>query len=81
MWDADPDEYAAYIDTIAEARKTLVEEATSTLFPIAKDVKIQIEFNPAQVSSYRLIGYENRLLAKEDFDDDTGTATKSAPDP
>ena len=49
---------AAYIDTLSEARKVLVEEATSTLFPIAKDVKIQVEFNPALVSEYRLIGYE-----------------------
>ena len=59
---------AAYIDTVAEARKTLVEEATSTLFPIAKDVKIQVEFNPATVAEYRLIGYETRMLAREDFD-------------
>jgi Ca-activated chloride channel family protein len=61
---------AAYIDTIGEARKALVEEATSTLFPIAKDVKIQVEFNPATVSEYRLIGYETRMLAREDFDND-----------
>jgi len=61
---------AAYIDTVAEARKTLVEEATSTLFPIAKDVKIQVEFNPATVAEYRLIGYESRMLAREDFDND-----------
>jgi Ca-activated chloride channel family protein len=61
---------AAYIDTIAEARKTLVEEATSTLFPIAKDVKIQVEFNPATVAEYRLVGYETRMLAREDFDND-----------
>ena len=61
---------AAYIDTIAEARKTLVEEATSTLFPIAKDVKIQVEFNPAMVAEYRLIGYETRMLEREDFDND-----------
>ncbi|HZG47068.1 MAG TPA: VWA domain-containing protein [Allosphingosinicella sp.] len=61
---------AAYIDTIAEARKTLVEEATSTLFPIAKDVKIQVEFNPATVAEYRLIGYETRMLAREDFEND-----------
>ena len=58
---------AAYIDTLSEARKVLVEEATSTLFPIARDVKIQVEFNPALVSEYRLIGYETRLLAREDF--------------
>jgi Ca-activated chloride channel family protein len=61
---------AAYIDTLAEARKTLVEESTSTLFPIAKDVKIQVEFNPAAVSEYRLIGYETRLLNREDFNND-----------
>ena len=60
----------AYIDSIAEARKVLVREAGSTLVTIAKDVKLQVEFNPAQVASYKLIGYENRLLAKEDFNDD-----------
>ena len=58
---------AAYIDSLSEARKVLVEEATSTLFPIAKDVKIQVEFNPAAVSEYRLIGYETRMLKREDF--------------
>ena len=61
---------AAYIDTVAEARKTLVEEASSTLFPIAKDVKIQVEFNPAAVAEYRLIGYETRALNRDDFDND-----------
>lgn len=61
---------AAYIDTISEARKTLVDEASSTLFPIAKDVKIQVEFNPATVSEYRLIGYETRMLNRDDFDND-----------
>jgi Ca-activated chloride channel family protein len=61
---------AAYIDTAAEARKTLVDEATSTLFPIAKDVKIQVEFNPATVAEYRLIGYETRMLNRDDFDND-----------
>ncbi len=61
---------AAYIDTLSEARKVLVEESTSTLFPIAKDVKIQVEFNPATVSEYRLIGYETRLLNREDFNND-----------
>ncbi len=60
----------AYIDTIAEAKKVLVDELSSTLVPIAKDVKIQIEFNPRYVDSYRLIGYENRLLRAEDFNDD-----------
>lgn len=61
---------AAYIDTLSEARKTLVDEATSTLFPIAKDVKIQIEFNPATVAEYRLVGYETRMLNREDFEND-----------
>lgn len=60
----------AYVDTFSEARKTLVEQAAGTLFTIAKDVKLQIEFNPAHFDGYRLIGYENRLLAKEDFNDD-----------
>lgn len=60
----------AYIDNIQEARKVLVSEFGGTLFTIAKDVKFQIEFNPAQVKSYRLIGYENRLLNDEDFNDD-----------
>ena len=61
---------AAYIDTLSEARKTLVDEASSTLFPIAKDVKIQVEFNPGVVSEYRLIGYETRALNRDDFDND-----------
>jgi Ca-activated chloride channel homolog len=61
---------AAYIDTVREARKILVDEATSTLFPIAKDVKIQVEFNPATVAEYRLVGYETRLLNRDDFDND-----------
>ncbi|MEM7422474.1 MAG: VWA domain-containing protein [Pseudomonadota bacterium] len=61
---------AAYIDTLSEARKTLVEEAGSTLFPIANDVKIQVEFNPATVAEYRLIGYETRALNREDFNND-----------
>ncbi|MBK8287013.1 MAG: VWA domain-containing protein [Ahniella sp.] len=60
----------AYIDTLQEGHKVLVEEMSSTLFTIAKDVKIQIEFNPAQVAEYRLIGYENRMLAREDFNND-----------
>lgn len=63
-----------YIDTQNEARKVLVHELGSTLFSIAKDVKIQVEFNPATVKEYRLIGYENRMLAKEDFNDDTKDA-------
>ena len=61
---------AAYIDTIAEARKTLVEEASANLFTIAKDVKIQVEFNPATVAEYRLIGYETRILNRDDFEND-----------
>jgi Ca-activated chloride channel family protein len=61
---------AAYIDTLNEARKVLVQEAGSTMFPIAKDVKIQVEFNPATVSEYRLIGYETRMLNREDFNND-----------
>jgi Ca-activated chloride channel family protein len=60
----------AYIDNITEARKTLVSEFGGTLFTIAKDVKLQVEFNPAKVQAYRLVGYENRVLAKEDFNDD-----------
>src|SRR5262245_21318261 len=60
----------AYIDDIAEARKTLVHELGGTLITVAKDVKLQIEFNPHRVRAYRLIGYENRLLAAEDFKDD-----------
>lgn len=60
----------AYIDTLGEARKVLVDELTATLVTIASDVKIQIEFNPATVSEYRLIGYTNRILNNEDFDDD-----------
>jgi Ca-activated chloride channel family protein len=61
---------AAYIDTINEARKVLVEQVGGTLFTIAKDVKFQIEFNPARVSEYRLVGYETRLLNREDFNND-----------
>ena len=60
----------AYLDSLQEARKVLVREAGGTLVTIAKDVKIQVEFNPQTVSAYRLIGYENRLLKKEDFNDD-----------
>jgi len=60
----------AYIDNIQEARKIFVSEFAGTLFTIAKDVKIQIEFNPAHVQAYRLIGYENRMLQKEDFNND-----------
>jgi Ca-activated chloride channel family protein len=60
----------AYIDNLSEARKVLVKEFGGTLFAIAKDVKLQIEFNPAKVQAYRLVGYENRMLNKEDFNDD-----------
>ncbi len=60
----------AYIDSINEAKKVLVKEMGGTLFTIAKDVKIQVEFNPKQVQGYRLIGYENRVLANRDFKDD-----------
>jgi Ca-activated chloride channel family protein len=60
----------AYIDGIGEAKKVLVNEFGGTLFTIAKDVKLQVEFNPSKVAGYRLIGYENRMLKKEDFNDD-----------
>jgi Ca-activated chloride channel family protein len=60
----------AYIDSLTEGRKVLVEEMSGTLITIAKDVKVQIEFNPSEVESYRLIGYENRRLAAQDFNDD-----------
>jgi len=64
----------AYIDNIHEARKVLVNEIGGSLLTLAKDVKIQVEFNPAQVQAYRLVGYENRILQKEDFNDDTKDA-------
>ncbi|MDX9904252.1 MAG: von Willebrand factor type A domain-containing protein, partial [Bacteroidales bacterium] len=64
----------AYIDNIQEARRVLVQEFGGTLFTIAKDVKFQVEFNPAYVKAYRLVGYENRLLADRDFNDDTKDA-------
>jgi Ca-activated chloride channel family protein len=64
----------AYIDNIIEAKKVLINEMGATLVTIAKDVKLQVEFNPARVSSYRLIGYENRILQDRDFDDDTKDA-------
>jgi Ca-activated chloride channel homolog len=60
----------AYIDGMNEAKKVLVNEFGGTLFTIAKDVKLQVEFNPSKVQGYRLVGYENRLLNKEDFNDD-----------
>lgn len=64
----------AYIDNMQEANKVLVSEFGSTMYAVAKDVKLQIEFNPAKVQAYRLIGYETRLLEKEDFNDDTKDA-------
>jgi len=60
----------AYLDSLHEARKVLVKEAGATLVTVAKDVKIQVEFNPANVAAYRLIGYENRVLRNQDFNDD-----------
>lgn len=64
----------SYIDSVLEARKVLVEEMGGTLFTVAKDVKFQVEFNPAKVKEYRLVGYENRLMNAEDFNDDTKDA-------
>jgi Ca-activated chloride channel homolog len=61
---------AAYVDTLSEARKVLVDQLTGALFPIADDVKIQVEWNPSQVAEYRLIGYETRALRREDFNND-----------
>lgn len=61
---------AAYIDTLSEARRVLVDQLAGALFPIADDVKIQVEFNPAVIAEYRLIGYETRALAREDFNND-----------
>ncbi len=61
---------AAYIDNLLEARKALAQELGSTMFPIANDVKVQVEFNPAQVAAYRLVGYETRMLNRQDFKDD-----------
>ena len=70
----------AYVDNLDEARKVLrAASSRGTLVTIAKDVKIQVEFNPAQVAAYRLIGYENRALRNEDFDDDRKDAGDSAP--
>jgi Ca-activated chloride channel family protein len=61
---------AVYVDTLNEARKVLVDQLTGALFPIANDVKIQVEFNPGQIAEYRLIGYETRALRREDFSND-----------
>jgi Ca-activated chloride channel homolog len=63
-----------YIDNLLEAKKVFIDDLRGTLFTIAKDVKIQVEFNPAKIKAYRLLGYENRLLDKEDFADDTKDA-------
>lgn len=63
-----------YIDSVAEARRVLMQEIGGTLFTVAKDVKLQVEFNPERVKGYRLIGYENRVMAAEDFNDDTKDA-------
>ena len=67
----------AYIDSLMEAKKVLVNEMGSTLLTIAKDVKIQVEFNPAKVKEYRLVGYDNRILRNEDFDDDSRMRARS----
>ena len=64
----------AYIDNLQEANKVLVNEFGGTMFTVAKDVKLQVEFNPANVNAYRLVGYESRMLNKEDFNDDTKDA-------
>ncbi|MGD9947370.1 MAG: von Willebrand factor type A domain-containing protein [Desulfobulbus sp.] len=64
----------AYIDSLLEAKKVLVKEMSGTLFALANDVKIQVEFNPARIGAYRLIGYENRVMADEDFKDDSKDA-------
>jgi Ca-activated chloride channel family protein len=64
----------AYIDNITEATKSMVNEFGGTLFTIAKDVKLQVEFNPAKVNAYRLLGYEDRLMQKEDFNNDIKVA-------
>ena len=64
----------SYLDSLMEARKVLVEQVGGTLVTIAKDVKIQVDFNPAEVAAFRLVGYENRMLAAEDFNDDTKDA-------
>lgn len=64
----------SYIDSLLEAKKVLVDEMGGTLYTVAKDVKLQIEFNPAKIKGYRLIGYENRMLNTEDFEDDTKDA-------
>ncbi len=69
----------SYIDSVREAKKVLVEEGASTLITIAKDVKIQVEFDTDMVESYRLIGYENRVMANEDFDNDAADAGELGP--
>ena len=69
----------AYLDSLDEAQKVLVQQMNGTLVTIAKDVKIQVEFNPARVASYRLIGYEKRMLRKEDFNNDKTMPARSEP--
>lgn len=69
----------AYIDNIKEAKKVLADEMIKTLYPIAKDVKLQVEFNPSKVKEYRLVGYENRILNNEDFENDERTPVNLAP--
>jgi Ca-activated chloride channel family protein len=64
----------AYVDNLMEARKIFVQELGATLLTVAKDVKFQVEFNPSRVAAYRLVGYENRVMAAEDFNDDTKDA-------
>ena len=71
----------SYLDSVFEAKKVLVDEMGGTLITVAKDVKVQVEFNPAYVAGYRLVGYENRLLNKEDFHDDTVDAGQRADHP
>ena len=70
----------AYIDSMFEAKKALVDELGANMVTVAKDVKLQVEFNPAQVKGYRLIGYENRVMAAEDFADDTKDGARWEPD-
>lgn len=69
----------AYLDNMLEAKKVLVKEIGGTLLTIAKDVKIQVEFNPTKVQAYRLIGYENRMMRNEDFKDDKKDAGERNP--
>jgi Ca-activated chloride channel family protein len=72
---------AGYVDTLDEGRKVFDQDFAGSIFPIADDVKIQVEFNPARVSEYRLIGYETRMLNREDFNNDQVTRARSGPAP